>query len=213
MQTKKNIIFDFDGTIADTVPLILTMIQEMAHEAGYEKKISAEDLEWVRDHKLKDIPKKFGIPWIKFPYLLMKGRDALNKQMFSVPPCRGILEMLRSLKEKGFTLAVLSSNRRDSIQEFIIKYNLESYFDFVHSELNIFGKDKALLSLLKEHKMGRDETLYVGDEIRDSEACKKIKLDCISVAWGFNSATALTAYGAQWVIERPGEILSLLECS
>ena len=210
MQTKKNIIFDFDGTLADTVPLMLTMVQEIAKEAGYEKRITAEDLEWVRNHGLKDIPKKFGIPWIKIPYLLIKGRDLLNKQMFSVPPCQGILEMLQALKEKGYILAVLSSNRKDSIQEFIVKHNLASYFDFVHSELNIFGKDKALLSLLKEHNMKIDESIYVGDEMRDIEACRKIKLDCISVGWGLNSSSALKDYGAQWVVEKAQEIMSLL---
>lgn len=210
MQKKKYIIFDFDGTLADTVPVMLTMIEKLAQEAGYDKKITADDLEWVRDHELKEIPRKFGIPWIKVPYLLLRGRELLNKQMFSVPPCKGILEALRLLKAKGFILAVLSSNRRDSIQEFIIKHNLASFFDFVHSELNIFGKDKALLSLLNQYKMPIGESIYVGDETRDIEACKKIKLDCISVGWGLNTIHALTQYGAQWIVTKPQEIVTLL---
>ena len=211
MKDKKYIIFDFDGTIADTVPVVLTLIVELAKEVGYDKKITAEDLEWVREHELKDIPHRFGIPLIKVPYLLLKVRDMLNKQMFSVPPCRGILETLKTLKAKGFKLAVLSSNRRDTIQEFIVKHKLASFFDFVHSELNIFGKDKALLSLLRQYKMPIVESIYVGDELRDIEACKKIKLDCISAGWGLNSAKALKEYGAQWIVTKPQEIVSLLE--
>lgn len=207
---KKYVIFDFDGTLADTVPVMLTLIEELAQEFGYDKKITADDLEWVRDHELKNIPAKFGIPLFKVPLILIKGRDLLNKQMFSVPPCRGILEMLQVLKKKGYVLAILSSNRRDSIQEFIVKHNLEPYFDFVHSELNIFGKDKALLSLLRQHQMPIEESLYVGDEMRDIEACKKIKLDCVSAAWGLNSAKALKEYGAQWVVKKPQEIVELL---
>lgn len=210
MLHKKYIIFDFDGTIADTIPVMLTLIGELAKEVGYDKKITAEDLEWVREHGLKEIPSKFGIPFIKIPYLLLKGRDMLNKQMFSVPPCKGILEMLKTLKEKGFKLAVLSSNRRDTIQEFIVKHKLASFFDFVHSELNIFGKDKALLSLLRQYKMPITESIYVGDETRDIEACRKIKLDCISAAWGLNSAKALKEFGAQWIINKPEEIIKLL---
>jgi phosphoglycolate phosphatase len=210
MLQKKNIIFDFDGTLADTVPVMLTLIEELAQEFGYDKKITAEDLEWVRDHELKNIPAKFSIPLFKVPLILIKGRDLLNKQMFSVPPCRGILEMLKTLKQKGYILAILSSNRRDSIQEFIVKHNLEPYFDFVHSELNIFGKDKALLSLLRQHQMPIEESLYVGDEMRDIEACKKIKLDCVSAAWGLNSAKALKEYGAQWIVNKPEEIIKLL---
>lgn len=207
---KKYIIFDFDGTLADTVPVMLTLIQELAKEIGYDKKITSEDLDWVRGHELKDIPHKFGIPWIKIPYLLLKGRDLLNKQMFSVPACKGVLEMLQQLKKKGYTLAVLSSNRRDSIQEFIVKHNLAPFFDFVHSELNIFGKDKALISLLKQYKMPIADSIYVGDEMRDIEACKKINLDCISVAWGLNSPEALQKYGAQHVVTSPDQLVKLL---
>ena len=208
---KKYIIFDFDGTLADTVPVMLTMIQELAKEVGFDKKITAEDLEWVRDHPLKDIPKKFGIPWIKVPYILVKGRDLLNKQMFSVPPCRGVLEMLQTLKNKGYILAILSSNRKDSIQEFIVKHNLAPYFDFVHSELNIFGKDKALMSLLKKHDMPISESIYVGDEMRDIEACNKIRLDCISVEWGLNTGSALKKFGAKWIVKKPQDIIMLVD--
>lgn len=211
MLQKKYIIFDFDGTLADTVPLMLTMIEELAEEVGYDKEVTAADLEWVRDHRLNDIPKKFGIPWIKIPYILMKGRDLLNKQMFSVPPCKGILNMLQELKKKEYILAILSSNRRDSIQEFVVKHNLASYFNFVHSELNIFGKDKALQSLMRQYKMPIEETIYVGDEIRDFEACNKIKLDCISVSWGLNSAHALEEKGAKFVINHPKELIELLK--
>jgi len=207
---KKYIIFDFDGTLADTVPVMLTLIEELAEEVGYDKEITAADLEWVRDHEFKDIPKKFGIPWIKIPYILLKGRELLKKQMFSVPPCRGILELLQNLKKEEYILAILSSNRRDSIQEFIVKHKLEPYFTFVHSELNIFGKDRALLSLLKQYKMPLEESIYVGDEIRDREACKKINLDCISVSWGLNSYDAFKKYGAQWIAAKPQEIVKLL---
>lgn len=210
MKDKKNIIFDFDGTLADTVPVMLTLVQEMAKEVGYSKRITQEDLEWVRDHELKEIPHKFGIPWVKVPLLLLKGRDLLNKQMFSVPPCKGMLETLQQLKKRGYVLAVLSSNRKDSIQEFIVKHNLESYFDFVHSELNIFGKDKALLSLLKKHNMPIAESLYVGDEMRDVEACRKIALDCISVTWGLNTISALKNIGAQYIINTPQELIKLV---
>ncbi|MCX6730406.1 MAG: HAD hydrolase-like protein [Candidatus Roizmanbacteria bacterium] len=210
MLQKKYIIFDFDGTLADTVPVMLTLIQEMAKDIGYEKKITPEDLEWVRNHTLKEIPKKFGIPWIKIPFLLLKGQDRMNKQMFSIPPCKGVLHALKQLKDKGYTLAVLSSNRRDSIQEFILKHNLSPFFDFVHSELNIFGKDKALLSLLKQYKMPLEDSIYVGDEIRDIEACNAIKLDCISVTWGLNAKDALRKFGAKYIVDTPAELVTLL---
>lgn len=210
MLHKKYIIFDFDGTLADSVPVLFTIIQEMAKEMGYERPITQADWDWVRDHELKEILGKFNIPLVKVPYLLLEGRNKMKKQMYSVPPCKGIIEELKELKKMGFELAILSSNSRDLIQEFILKNNLVELFDFVHSELNIFGKDTALLSLLKQFHMPLGESIYVGDEMRDIDACKKIKLDCISVTWGLNSAEALKQHGAQWVVAKPQEIIRLL---
>lgn len=210
MKNKKYIIFDFDGTLADTVPVMLTLVEEMAKDIGYEKKITTEDLDWVRNHELKEIPKRFGIPWIKIPLLLLKGQDRMNKQMFSIPPCKGILQALQKLKDKGYIMAILSSNRRDSIQEFVLKYNLTPFFDFIHSELNIFGKDKALLSLLKQYKMPIEESIYVGDETRDAEACKKINLECISVTWGLNTTEALQKLGGDYIVNTPEQLVKLL---
>lgn len=210
MLNKKYIIFDFDGTLADSIPVLFTIIQEIAKEMGYEREITQADWDWVRDHELKDIPHKFGIPLIKIPYLLLEGRNKMKKQMYSVPPCRGMVEELKKLKKEKYELAILSSSSRDLIQEFVLKNNLVELFDFVHSEPNIFGKDKALLSLLKQFKMPLEESIYVGDEMRDIDACKKIKLDCISVGWGLNSVDALKRHGAQWVVMKPQEIIELL---
>lgn len=207
---KKYIIFDFDGTLADTIPVMFTIIQELAKEVGYARPIIQADWDWVREHGLKDIPGKFNIPLIKIPYLLLEGRNKLKKQMFSIPPCRGMMEAIKTLKERGYALAILSSNSRESIQEFIVKNNLAQYFDFVHSELNIFGKDKALLSLMKQFKMAKDDTVYVGDEVRDFEACKKIDLDCISVTWGLNSKGALARSGSVTIIDNSHELVQLL---
>ena len=207
---KKYIIFDFDGTLADTIPVMFTIIQELARKVGYSRMITQADWDWVREHELKEIPHKFEIPLVKIPFLLLEGRSMLKKQMYSIPPCKGILEMLTSLKKKGYILAVLSSNRRDSIQEFIVKNNLSGLFDFVHSELNIFGKDRALQSLLRQFKIQTEEAVYVGDEIRDFEACNKIKLECISVSWGLNSAHALKEKGAKYIINHPKELIELL---
>lgn len=207
---KKYVIFDFDGTLADTIPVMFTIIQELAKEVGYARQITQADWDWVREHALKDIPAKFNIPLIKLPYLLLEGRNKLKKQMFSIPPCRGMLEAIKMLKGRGYSLAILSSNSRESIQEFIVKNNLAQYFDFVHSELNIFGKDKALLSLMKQFGMPIKDAVYVGDEVRDFEACKKIELDCISVTWGLNSRGVLERSGSVTIIDNSHELAQLL---
>ena len=211
MLQKKNIIFDFDGTIADTIPLMRTIAQHIADEGSYGLTITEDDWEWVRNHTLMELPKKFGVPLYKVPGLIIKGRETMKKLGYSVAPCKGVPHMLRALKKAGFKCAILSSTSKDTIQEFLIQHTLVDIFDFVHSELNLFGKDVALKGLMSQHNILKDEVTYVGDELRDLEACQKIDVDCISVTWGLNSKEAHKAHGAQYIVESPEELLSLVK--
>ena len=210
MTKKTHIIFDFDGTIADSIPVMFTIVGELAQKIGYEKTITESDWQWVREHGLKEIPRKFNIPLIKIPYLFMEGRRLMKAQMFSVPPCKGIVETLQNLKKKGYSLAILSSSNRDILQEFILRYDIASLFDFVHSELNIFGKDKALTSLMKQYKIPLSEAVYVGDELRDIEASRAIGLDIISVGWGLNAVDLLELNNPGRVVQKPRDIADIL---
>ncbi len=210
MKNKKYIIFDFDGTIANTIPVMRTIAQKIVEEGKPGMKITEEDWEWVRNHKLMDFPKKFDIPLFRIPGLLLQGREIMKKLIYSVEPCKGIEEAINELKAKGYSCAILSSTNRDTIQEFLLQHSLVDLFDFVHSELNLFGKSAALTSLMKQYKMPQEKVVYVGDEIRDLGACQKIKLDCISVTWGLSSPEAFKKNEAQYIIDKPEQLITLL---
>ena len=208
---KTHIIFDFDGTIADTIPVMRTVAQQIADEGRYGLQLTEENWAWVRDHKLTELPAKFGVPLYKIPGLIMRGRDLIQKQIIAVPLCKGMAETIHTLKGRGYQCGILSSSKREMIQEFLLQHSMVDEFDFVHSELNLFGKDKALLSLIKQHNLSIAETVYVGDEVRDYEACTKIGLDCISVTWGLNSRKALEGAGNKMVIDTAEELVDLLQ--
>jgi phosphoglycolate phosphatase len=210
MRKKKNIIFDFDGTIADTIPVMRTIAQQIADESKHPLKLNEVEWEWVRDHTLMEMPVHFGVPLFKIPGLILRGRELIKKQILTVPLCKGIELVLNTLHAKGYTCSILSSSSKDMIQEFLLKHNLVHIFTFVHSELNLFGKDKALTSLMRQNNYDPEETVYVGDEVRDYAACAKIKLDCISVTWGLNSRKALEGAGNTYIIDKAEEIIGLL---
>jgi len=204
---KKYIIFDFDGTIADTIPVMRTIAQQIADEGSYGLKLTEEHWAWVRDHRLTEIPAKFGVPLYKVPGLILRGRELIRKQIVAVPLCKGVGEMIDTLKKNGYQCGILSSSKRDMIQEFLLMHQMVDEFGFVHSELNLFGKDKALISLMKQNHFPLTETVYVGDEVRDYEACQKIGLDCISVTWGLNSRRALEEARSKTIVDTPTELM------
>ena len=75
--------------------------------------------------------------------------------------------------------------------------------DKIITNNNIFGKDKLL------RKMGR-QFVYVGDEVRDVEACKKAGVKMIGVTWGFNTKEALKKAGADYLVDNRTELRKLL---
>ena len=92
-------------------------------------------------------------------------------------------------------------------QVFFFENNIDQLFDFVHSGKNIFGKDKVLLRLLHKYKIKRNSVIYVGDETRDIEALKRIKIPIIAVSWGFNSHSILEKFNPNALIDDPRELL------
>ena len=102
----------------------------------------------------------------------------------------GINELLDNLKNSGLNLSVLSSNSVNNITDFFDKNNIVG-FDNIISSNNIFGKHKTLKKFMKHNNLTSDEIIYVGDELRDVEACKKLAVKVIAVLWGFDPKNLL----------------------
>ena len=204
-MNKHIIIFDFDGTIADTMPNIIRIINEHAHEFGY-KPFSPVDIEKFRGMRPKELIKELNIPFYKLPFFVKKIKDILNKDMLDVKVFSGMAEVLHELKKRGYILGILSSNSKENIEKFCENNNL-LMFDFIHSEKNIFGKDKSLNNIIKKNNSKKEEMVYVGDEVRDIEACRKVGLDIISVGWGFNTPELLKKYNSN-IIDTPSQLLT-----
>ena len=69
--------------------------------------------------------------------------------------------------------------------------DLLSQFRDIVSDSSIFGKHVVLERLFEKHGLKKENTLYVGDEVRDVDACKKVGVEIITVAWGWNCVERL----------------------
>ncbi len=205
---KKAVLFDFDGTIADSIPWIFKEINKHASEYGFQP-ISPERFKALRSSTLPELVKLCNISLFKLPFFIATMRREVKKDIDKMGLCNGMRELLLALKSKGYRMGIVSSSPKENIESFLNKFDL-NIFEFIHSELNIFGKSAAIEGVMREHNMKKEETIYVGDEIRDIEACKAIKLDIISVTWGFNNEEGLRKHGATHIVDSPDAILKLL---
>ena len=202
----KTIIFDFDGTIADTLETIAILYNEVAADFKCEK-VSFEDKEKFRSMKSQDFLSECGISLIKLPVIAIKLKHELRKEIKNIKPFDGIIEALVAIKDSGYKIGVMSSNSVRNIKAFLKQNNFPDIFDFVHSGKNIFGKDMVIHRLLHKHKIKKDSVIYVGDETRDIDALKRIHIPIISVSWGFNSRVILEKQNPDALIDNPNQLL------
>ncbi|MBW2998693.1 HAD-IA family hydrolase [Candidatus Woesearchaeota archaeon] len=203
----RTIIFDMDGTLADSFPLAIDCIKKIAKEEG--KDLGIEDFTVLKSKgPFEVIRDDFKIPLIKIPFYVRKTQKMMEKRINSVKLFKDIKTVINKLS-KDYKVGILSSNSRKNIVSILENNNLE--VDFVHSGKSIFGKDKSLNRVLKLHKLKKNETIYVGDEIRDVKACNKIDLDCIAVTWGFNTKEVLSPQKPTFICDKPKEILKIIK--
>lgn len=208
-MTQKVIIFDFDGTIADTVDALVNVANRLAVEFGYIQ-ITPEELAILRNLTSREIIKYAGISVFKIPFLVKKVKSELKNKIPDLKPIIGIQESLSELKRQGYRLGIITSNSQDNVSEFLKINNLDNLFEFVYSGVTIFGKTTIINNVLRQKQLKPQEVIYVGDETRDIEASKKSNIKVVAVTWGFNSYEVLSRQKPDYLINHPRELLDVV---
>lgn len=205
----KHIIFDFDGTIADSTEIGLQIFNELSEKYNY-KKLSKNELFSLNNKSIKERLKLIGVPYYKLPQFIMDAMAKYRLLINSLKTFEGIRNLIISLKEEGYTLSIISSNSVENIKHFLQKYELE-YFNNIISGNNLFGKNKVIKNFLKKFKLKVDEIIYIGDELRDIQACKKASVKIISVIWGFDSIELLKRGNPDYISYKPEDIIEIVK--
>ena len=203
-----SIIFDFDGTIADTLYKGIEITNKIARQLNI-RQIQPEDIELLRNMTQSEILRFFKVPIYKIPFIVARYHSEFNEVIDQLKPFDGMSEALEKLSTK-FTLGILSSNSEENINKFLRKNNLDSFFDFVHSQPQIFGKSSSLRKIMRMYRIKPEQMIYVGDEVRDIQASRQARIPIISVTWGANSRELLAKYKPDYIVDTPAQILSIL---
>jgi HAD superfamily hydrolase (TIGR01549 family) len=198
----KVVIFDFDGVIADSLPVVDKAAKKVFHRLKYPfpainrdddlKKILMEEMKLNAFQQLRLI-------------------KAMRKEVAILKDDLQLFQGMRELFEeiiKDRKVMILSSNAYETIEALLRKHHFPEIE--IISDSSLFGKDKVLKRVLKNHYLSPQDVVYVGDEVRDVEACKKIGVQIFAVSWGYNSEKSLIKAGATQIIRSPEEITKLL---
>lgn len=207
-EKTKVIIYDFDGTIADTFSATIDIYNRIAQEKGFES-ITNENIEEIRSGKPTEIMKALGVKMHQLPALAIRVRKELKKIIATITIKPGLKEVILSLKKEGYIQGIVTSNSEESVREFL-KNNAIDSFEFVHGGSSVFGKARTLKKIIKSRGYIPGETIYIGDEVRDIDAAREAGIKIISVGWGFSNKKALKMGNPDAFIERPEDLASAL---
>ena len=200
----KTIIFDFDGTIADSFKQTVNIINSLSEEFGFQKELNYEK---IRSKSISQLIKDLRISFWNVPRVISRWRKELSKIIYTIKPTQ-IVPALKKLKQKGCVLGILTTNSEENVRKFLKANDLE-LFDFVCHGSSLFGKDKILKKIIKKYKINISNAIYVGDEPRDNEAAKKLNMKIIAVDWGFSSKELLEKSEPDAIVSSEKELADL----
>jgi len=204
---KPYLLFDFDGTIADSFHLGITIANRLAPRYGL-KQFSEDDFKRFRSLPMHKVLKELKLPFYKIPGAIKLVLSEYHHLLGKLEPCAGILDMLQSLKDLQIPMALLSSNNNDNLSFFLQRYNIDA-FNWVEGTSGILKKANRICQQLKRHGLKPSEVVYIGDEVRDIEAARKCGIKMIAVSWGFHTTDLLCSHNPDYLVDKPQQIVEL----
>jgi len=178
----KMVAFDFDGTIADSIPMCIEAFKKaISPYAGHELTKS-------------EILQTFGLNEIGMVKAVVKDNWKLALQDFYFyyekmhnnckEPFPQICDLIKHLKEKNVIVALITGKGQKSCDISLKKLGMENYFSdiMVGDEIRL-NKAESILKLLKRYSINSDEFYYVGDALSDVTSCREVSVTCLSAAW------------------------------
>ncbi len=209
MSGQATVIFDFDGTLANSVDLMFRMYNQHAEEFGY-LSIKREEFPELRRMGYTKAMRAKKIKARRLPKIAMTLSKEMHNHMNDVRPYEGVVEMLQELQKSGYSIGVLTSNQAPLVQDFFNNHDFPA-FDFVISEKTIFGKDKALKRIIKRYDLDKNQILYVGDEPRDVTASRKAGVQVLGVSWGLAGVEGFEKAMPDKIVDSPNELLQTIK--
>lgn len=199
-----HLLFDFDGTLADSLHVALEAYNAVAASHRV-LPLTAERFAELRRLPLRERFAALGVsPW-RLPALGRDVKREMARRADALVPFPGIPEALRALSAAGYRLNAISSNDEATIRAFLARQGLPA-FDHVHPPGGLFGKDRTLRAHLRAERLAPEQALYVGDEERDLEAARRAGVRALAVTWGADTPERLEALAPAGLVHAPAEL-------
>ncbi len=210
-------IFDLDGTMLDTIGDLAEACNYMLSLRELGSHTREEYAKMVGNGILNLVKRALPEELRTDEYVMAARADFLDFYTANIDrhtrPYDGIYEVLRTLQDEGWSLAVASNKFDEGTQKLVRSIFPDIHFSAIYGNKEGFPlkPDAALLDLIiKECDADVATTWMIGDSGVDIQAAKNAGVRSIGCSWGFRPRTELEEFGADYIVNAPSEILQIL---
>jgi len=177
--TKKAILFDLDGTLVNSAPTVLDIINQLRRKNNQNSLQLNPKIEQIislggRDMIINLISKDNVDKNLNTFRVMYEDYDLANERLFD-----GVKELLLALRQK-YTLAILTNKPKLLVNKTVIHHHIESFFDCLVCREDVMEKKpdpEGFNLILKTLNLIKDEVIYVGDSLVDLELAKSLQIE------------------------------------
>ncbi len=203
------IIFDFDGTLADSLSWFIGISDQLADEFGFDR-IDKNQVALLRRLDAATLLHMHHVPLWKVPLVAARFRRLMSQQITQIAPFPGVPEMLERLARAGCDLAVVTSNSCGNVRR-VLGRETSALLSACEGGVSLVGKRTKLRKILHRSGIAPNRAIFIGDEIRDIEAARHAGIASGAVSWGFTEVNALKGHAPDWIFTSVDEMLKVLE--
>ena len=212
----KLVIFDFDGTLADTKENIILTFQMTMKELGVEIK-SRQECAATIGLTLEDAFKVLYPGMAAEKYILLRDtyrRIFKENRKILVPGLfPEVMETLEELRRRGYLMSIASSRQSPSLHSFLEDMKIAHLFEYAVGGDNVEHPKPApdaVLQILRHYNLSAEEAFVVGDMPFDINMATNAGVKSCGVTWGNADAAQLRESGANYIIDKMSQLLEIL---
>ncbi len=199
------VIFDFDGTLADSADWFISMTNGAADRFRF-RRITDEEVAMLRGRSSREVVAYMGVPAWKMPMIARYAHKLVAQHASKIPLFPGVGDLLRGLSEQGIKTALVSSNSEANVRA-ILGPELAGLVNLYDCGASVFGKTRKFRAVIRRAKVSKAEVISIGDETRDIEAAAKAGIASGAVTWGYARPEILAEHKPTILFGAMGDIL------
>ena len=204
----KLVVFDFDGTLANSEDWMLGIFNRMAAKHRF-RRITDEEVPTLRGMGNRELLDHLGVQKWRLPWIARDARRWSAETANEIPLFEGVPAFLSDIAAGGAALAIVSSNSEATIRR-VLGPQTSACISHYGCGAALFGKAKKLRKVVRRAGVAARHVLCVGDETRDIEAARAAGLASASVTWGYATAEVLKAHEPTLLVNTLDELAAAI---